>query len=165
MQKNKPVIESHLTYSGKSIPQPKNYKVRLGTPINEIIDANGGLAPDTEKIVSGGPMMGKAIANLNAYVTKGFTSLLQINAKEAKRLEPINCIRCGKCVDVCPMGLEPYFLAPLAEKSRWEVAESELIVSCIECGSCQFICPAHRPLLDYIRLGKDKVGEIIRSRK
>jgi len=165
VQKNKPLIESHLTYSGKSIPQPKNYRVRLGTPINEIIDANGGLAPDTEKVVSGGPMMGKAIANLNAYVTKGFTSLLQINAKEAKRLEPINCIRCGKCVDVCPMGLEPYFLAPLAEKSRWEVAESELIVSCIECGSCQFICPAHRPLLDYIRLGKDKVGEIIRSRK
>jgi electron transport complex protein RnfC len=164
VQKNKPLIESHLTYSGKSVSQPKNYKVRLGTPIKEIIDANGGLAADTEKVVSGGPMMGKAIANLNACVTKGFTSLLQINAAEAKRLEAVNCIRCGKCVDVCPMGLEPYLLTVLTEKNRWEDTENGLITSCIECGSCQFICPANRPLLDYIRLGKNKTGEIIRSR-
>ena len=164
VQKNKPLIVSYLTYSGKSVASPKNYVVRLGTPINQIIEENGGLASDTEKVVSGGPMMGKAIVNLNAYVTKGFSSLLQINAKEAKRLETVNCIRCGKCVDVCPMGLEPYFLAPLAENSRWEDAEHEQIMSCVECGSCQFICPANRPLLDYIRLGKNKTGAMIRAR-
>ena len=164
VQKNKPLIESHLTYSGKSVAQPKNYKVRLGTPIMQIIETNGGMCVDTEKIISGGPMMGKSIANLNACITKGFTSLLQINAQEAKRLEPENCIRCGKCVDVCCMGLEPYLLAPLTENSRWEDAEKECITNCIECGSCQFICPANRPLLDYIRLGKSKVNAIIRQR-
>lgn len=164
VQKNKPLIVGYLTYSGKSVTSPKNYVVHLGTPINEIIEANGGLSSDTEKVVSGGPMMGKAVANLNAYITKGFSSLLQINAKEAKRLEIVNCIRCGKCVEVCPMGLEPYFLGPLAENSRWEDTEHEQIMSCIECGSCQFICPANRPLLDYIRLGKNKTGAMIHAR-
>jgi electron transport complex protein RnfC len=164
VQKNKPLVVGYLTYSGKSVSQPKNYVVRLGTPIHAIVEANGGLAEDTEKVISGGPMMGKAVANLNAYITKGFSSLLQINAKEAKRLEAVNCIRCGKCVDACPMGLEPYFLSPLAENSRWEDTEKEQIMSCIECGSCQFICPANRPLLDYIRLGKNKTGSMIRAR-
>ena len=164
VQKNKPLIESHLTYSGKSVAQPKNYRVRLGTPISDIIEANGGLAPDTEKVVCGGPMMGRAISNLNTYITKGFTSLLQINAKEAKRLEPVNCIRCGRCVDACAMGIEPYLLAPLVENSRWEDAERETITNCIECCSCQFNCPSNRPLSDYIRFGKHKVGEIIRGR-
>jgi electron transport complex protein RnfC len=164
VQKNKPLIIGYLTYSGKSVTSPKNYVVRLGTPINEIIEANGGLASDTEKVVSGGPMMGKAVANLNAYITKGFSSLLQINEKEAKRLETVNCIRCSKCVEVCPMGLEPYFLAPLAENNRWEDTEREQIMSCIECGSCQFTCPANRPLLDYIRLGKNKTGAMIRAK-
>jgi electron transport complex protein RnfC len=165
VQKNKPLMVSYLTYSGKSVNQPKNYKVRLGTPVSQIIEANGGLAADTEKLISGGPMMGKTIVNLNACITKGFTSLLQMNAKDTKRLEPSNCIRCGKCVDACPMGLEPYFLAPLVEYSRWEDAKSSFIISCIECGSCQFICPSSRPLLDYIRLGKSKVGEMMRTQK
>ena len=164
VQKNKPLIVGYLTYSGKSVSSPKNYVIRLGTPINEIIEANGGLSEDTEKVVSGGPMMGKAVANLNAAITKGFSSLLQINAKEAKRLEEVNCIRCGKCVDACPMGLEPYYLAPLSEHARWEDTEKEQITSCIECGSCQFICPANRPLLDHIRLGKNKTNAMIRAR-
>jgi electron transport complex protein RnfC len=153
-----------MTYSGKSVAVPKNYMVRLGTPIAKIIEANGGLAPDTEKVVSGGPMMGKAIADLNSYVTKGFSSLLQINTTEAKRMQAVSCIRCGKCVDACPMGLEPYLLALLSENSRWEDTEQAWITSCIECGSCQFICPANRPLLDYIRLGKNRTNELIRSR-
>jgi electron transport complex protein RnfC len=164
VQKNKPLIVTYLTYSGKSVTHPKNYKVRLGTPVSQIIEANGGLAQDTEKIISGGPMMGKAIANTNAGITKGFTSLLQMKSDESKRLELFNCIRCGKCVDACPMGIEPYLLAPLAEKNRWEDAEKESITNCIECGSCQFICPANRPLLDYIRLGKYKTGEMMRAR-
>jgi electron transport complex protein RnfC len=164
VQKNKPLISNYMTYSGKSVSEPKNYLVRLGTPIAEIIEANGGLASDTEKLVSGGPMMGKTIANTNAYITKGFSSLLQINAKEAKRLVPENCIRCGKCVDACPMGLEPYLLGMFMENSRFEETENEAIMTCIECGSCQFACPSSRPLLDYIRLGKNKVGAIIRAR-
>jgi len=164
VQKNKPLISNYVTYSGKSVANLKNYLVRLGTSLAEIIEANGGLAPDTEKLVSGGPMMGRTISNTNTYITKGFSSLLQINAKEAKRMEPGNCIRCGKCVDICPMGLEPYLLGMFMENNRLEDMENEAVMACIECGSCQYICPASRPLLDYIRLGKNKVGAIICAR-
>ncbi|MCL2130828.1 MAG: RnfABCDGE type electron transport complex subunit C, partial [Lentimicrobiaceae bacterium] len=165
VQKNKPLISNYMSYSGKSVSNPKNYLVRLGTPLAEIIEANGGLAPDTEKLISGGPMMGKAIANTNACTTKGFSSLIQINAKEAKRSETKNCIRCGRCVDTCPMGLEPYLLAMFMENNRLEDAESGSIISCMECCSCQFSCPAHRPISDYIRLGKNQVSAIIRARE
>ena len=88
-----------------------------------------------------------------------------MNDKEAARKEINNCIRCAKCVSACPMGLEPYLLSALAENADWERMEHEEIMNCIECGSCQFTCPAGRPLLDYCRLGKGKVGAIIRSRK
>jgi len=130
----------------------------------EIVEANGGFCVDTEKIICGGPMMGKTIANTNAYVAKGFTSLLQISEAEARRSLPENCIRCAKCVDACPMGLEPYLLDLLVENNRLEDAENEAVMTCIECGSCQFICPSSRPLLDYIRLGKNKVNKMIRAR-
>lgn len=163
VQKNKPLISNYMTYSGKSVT-PKNYRVRLGTPISNIIEANGGLAENTGKLVSGGPMMGKTIINLNAFTAKGFSSLLQITTAEAKRLQPSNCIRCGRCVNVCPMGLEPYLLSVLSKQGRFEECESEQIMSCIECGSCQFTCPSARPLLDYMRLGKNKTGAMIRAR-
>lgn len=164
VQKNKPLISNYVTFTGKLIQQPKNYLVRLGTPIQAIIDANGELPSDTDKLISGGPMMGKAIANMDSYVTKGFSCLLVINKNESKRQEIENCIRCGKCVDACPMGLEPYLLAPYSENSRWEDMEKAHIMDCIECGCCQFSCPSSRPLLDYIRLGKNKTATIIRSR-
>ncbi|MDD4209530.1 MAG: electron transport complex subunit RsxC [Bacteroidales bacterium] len=164
VQKNKPLISNYVTYTGKSVKQTKNYLVRLGTPIQSIIEANGGLPEDTEKVISGGPMMGKAIANLDTYITKGFSCILIINNKEGKRKASANCIRCGKCVDACPMGLEPYLLAPLAEYKRWEDMEKAHVMDCIECGCCQFSCPSSRPLLDYIRLGKNKTGAMIRAR-
>lgn len=164
VQKNKPIISNYLTYSGKSVENPKNYNVRLGTPIMEIIEANGGLKEDTGKVISGGTMMGKAITNLNAYTAKGFSSLLQITEKEASRMEPQNCIRCAKCVSACPMGLEPYLLSTLARKGRWEDCEQNQIMSCIECGCCQFTCPSYRPLLDYMRLGKNRTGAMIKAR-
>ena len=153
-----------MSYTVKTVKTPKKYLVRLVTPIPNIIEVNGGLPEDTEKLISGGPMMGKAIANMDAFTTKGFSCLLVINNKEGKRKESINCIRCGKCVDACPMGLEPYLLAPLSEASRWEDMEKEHVMDCIECGCCQFSCPSSRPLLDHIRLGKNKTGAMIRAR-
>lgn len=165
VMKNKPLIEQYLTYTGKSVKEQKNYLLRLGTPIMQVIEANGGLAEDTGKLVSGGPMMGKTVANLNAYITKGTSCLLQISQKEATRTEPQNCIRCAKCVDACPMGLEPYLLMLLSEKKQLEELEKEQVMACIECGSCQFICPSFRPLLDNIRLGKYQTGLFIRQRK
>ena len=164
VQKNKPLFERVVTVTGKSLAEPSNFLARMGTPMSQLIDAAGGLPEDTGKVVGGGPMMGKALATVDVPVCKGSSGILIINEKEAKRTAPQPCIRCAKCVSVCPMGLEPYLLATCSAHGDWERVEHEMIMSCIECGSCQFTCPSHRPMLDYIRLGKGKVGGIIRAR-
>ncbi len=165
VQKNKPLFERTVTVTGKSINKPSNFKVRIGTSVSELIEAAGGLPDDTGKIISGGPMMGKAVSNTEIPVTKGTSGILVVQEPEAKRKESKTCIRCSRCVSVCPMGLEPYLLMTLSEKELWERSESGKIMDCIECGSCSYTCPSNRPLLDYIRLGKGTVGRIIRSRK
>lgn len=165
VQKNKPLFERIVTLTGKSVKNPKNYKVRIGTPISDLVEASGGVPEDAGKIVNGGPMMGKAIVNLDIPVTKGTSGILIFPKEESKRREIQNCIRCAKCLNVCPMGLEPYLLMPLAEMENWEQIEKESIMDCIECGSCSYICPSDRPLLDYIRLGKSNVLNIIKSRQ
>lgn len=164
VMKNKPLIERVITVTGKSLSQPSNLLARLGTPFSQLIDECGGLPEDTGKIIGGGPMMGKALLSLDVPMTKGSSGLLIMNNKEAKRAEMEPCIRCAKCVGVCAMGLEPYLLAKVSGQRDWDAAEQNDITSCIECGSCQFTCPSHRPLLDYIRLGKSTVMGIIRSR-
>ena len=164
VQKNKPLFERIVTVTGKSLKTPSNFLVRIGTPISQLIDAAGGMPEDTGKVISGGPMMGKALADIESPVCKGTSGVLLINEKEAVRREPSPCIRCAKCVSACPMGLEPYLIATLSVNGMWERLEKESVMSCIECGSCQFTCPSHRPMLDYIRLGKGKVGAIIKAR-
>lgn len=164
IQKNKPLFERVVTVTGKSVSNPSNFLARVGTPLNQLIDAAGGLPEDTGKIIGGGPMMGKALTSTEVPITKGSSGILIMPEEIAKRgkLEP--CIRCSKCVSVCPMGLSPYLLSTVSDKAIWDRAEEEKIMDCIECGSCSFTCPANRPLLDYIRLGKGKVGQIMRSR-
>jgi electron transport complex protein RnfC len=164
VQKNKPLIETFLTVSGKKLSQLKNYQVRLGTPINEILDQVQ-IPENTGKIISGGPMMGKAISNLATFTVKGMSSILLMDKTESQRGKIENCLRCGKCVQACPMGLEPYLIAPLSEMKDYESCEKNGILDCCECGSCSFSCPSNRPLLDYIRLGKGKTGAMIRARK
>ena len=166
VQKNRPLIDNVLTFTGKSV-RPENQKnllVRVGTPLQEIIDYCGGLPEDTGKLISGGPMMGKAIMDTSAPTVKTTSSILVMNEKEAKRQEPRPCIRCGKCVAACPMGLEPVLLSTLCSQDKWEEAEKECVMDCIECGCCLFTCPANRPLLDLIRVGKFKVGALRRAR-
>lgn len=164
IQKNKPLFERVVTVTGKSLQKPSNFLTRMGTPIIDLIEAAGGMPEDTGKVIGGGPMMGKALVNTDIPVTKGSSGVLLMNDKEAKRGEIKPCIRCAKCVNVCPMGLEPYLLSNCAQHSDWERVEKELVMNCIECGSCQFTCPSNRPLLDYIRLGKGIVGGLIRAR-
>ena len=164
VMKNKPLVDRIITVTGKSVSNPSNLLARLGTPFQQLIAECGGLPEDSGKIIGGGPMMGKALLNLDVPMTKGSSGLLIMRNDEAKRAEPDPCIRCAKCVSACPMGLEPYLLATLSDKQEWEMAEGNDIVSCIECGSCQFTCPSHRPLLDNIRVGKTTVMGIIRSR-
>jgi Na+-translocating ferredoxin:NAD+ oxidoreductase subunit C len=165
VQKNKPLVERVVTITGKSVQKPSNFWVRIGTPINNIVEAAGGLPEDTGKIISGGPMMGKALSSTEIPIAKGTSGILLIPKAEAKREQVINCIRCGSCVTVCPMGLEPYMLMTLSKKSFYDRAEEEHIMDCIECGSCAYTCPSGQPILDYVRLGKSTVGKIIRERQ
>jgi electron transport complex protein RnfC len=165
VQKNKPLFERVVTVTGKSIKKPSNFLVRIGTPTEQLIEAAGGLPEDTGKVVSGGPMMGKALSTINTPIAKGSSGVLVFKQDESVRRPVQPCIRCGKCVSVCPMGLEPYLLMTLSENQIWDRSESERTMDCIECGSCVYTCPADRPLLDYIRLSKATVGKIIRSRK
>ncbi|HCC86542.1 MAG TPA: electron transport complex subunit RsxC [Porphyromonadaceae bacterium] len=165
VQKNKPLVERVVTVTGKEVQRPCNLRARIGTPLTKLIDAAGGLPESTGKVISGGPMMGKALASIDIPVTKGTSGILIVPAPEAKRREMKDCIRCGKCVQVCPMGLNPTLLMTLTEYEVWDRAEKNAITDCIECGSCSYTCPAYRPLLDYIRLGKSKVNGIIRARK
>ena len=165
VQKNKPLIERITTVTGKHLEKPSNYLARIGTPIGHLISASGGLPEDTGKIIGGGPMMGKALLSPEIPVTKGTSGVLLLPREESVRQPMRNCIRCAKCVNVCPMGLNPAFLMRDVQYSDWEASEKGFIVDCIECGSCSYTCPASRPLLDYIRTGKQKVTAIIRARK
>ena len=165
VQKNKPLFERVVTVTGDGLSNPSNLCVRMGTPVRQLVETCGGLPEDTCKVICGGPMMGKALVNLDVPVSKGTSGILLMGGQEARRSAVQPCIRCAKCVAVCPMGLEPYLLATVSAHGDFERAENENILSCIECGSCQFTCPSHRPILDYVRLGKAKVGAMIRARK
>lgn len=164
VMKNKPLFERYTTVTGKRVARPGNFKVRMGTPMSLLIEACGGLPEGENKVLAGGPMMGKALSSVDTPVCKGTNSVTILSGEEARRQHPDPCIRCAKCVSACPMGLEPYLLATASAMHNWEKVEKEDITSCIECGSCQFSCPAHRPMLDNIRLGKSTVMGIIRSR-
>jgi electron transport complex protein RnfC len=164
VQKNKPLIERIVTVTGKTVGKPSNFLVRIGTPVSELLDKAGSDIEKTGKVVSGGPMMGKALNSLEVPVVKGTSGLLLFDVEHSERINVKACIRCGRCVKVCPMGLEPILLAQYSEKSMWDNAEENLIMDCMECGSCHYTCPSGRPLLDYIRLGKNKVGQNIRNR-
>ncbi len=165
VQKNKPLFERVVTVTGKKLQNPSNFLVRIGTPMKNLIDAAGGLPEDNGKIIGGGPMMGRALVNTDVPVTKGSSGLLLLSRKESQRKEMRDCIRCGKCVTVCPMGLNPAFLMRDTKFKEWDSCEKMNVADCIECGSCSFTCPANRPLLDYIRIGKQTVMGIMRSRK
>lgn len=164
VQKNKPLVERVVTITGKGLKEPGNFMVRIGTSIADLLAHCGYNAEHEAKIVSGGPMMGKAVTTPDIPMVKGTSGILVIEeGVERVAIEP--CIRCGRCTRVCPMGLEPYLLAMASSKKMYDITEANAVMDCIECGSCHYICPAGRPLLDYVRLGKSETGKIMRSRK
>lgn len=165
VQKNKPLFERVVTVTGKKVKNPTNILARIGTPSDLLIEAAGGLPENTGKIVNGGPMMGKALKINNVPVTKGTSGILIFDEADSKRPEVYNCIRCGRCLTVCPLALEPYLLKNMTESMMFEELEAERLYDCMECGSCSYTCPSGVPLLDYIRLGKGKLNQILRSKK
>lgn len=164
VQLNKPLVEVMMTVTGPSVTNPGNFVVRIGTPIEKVLEMAGGIPEDTGKIIGGGPMMGKTYSHTNHPVNKRSSGLLLLPKDLAAPLEEKNCIRCGKCVQNCPMGLAPYLLATQGEMALWDDMEKEQVANCIECGCCTFTCPSNRPLLDYIRYGKQTVMANIRAR-
>ena len=164
VQKNKPIVDNSVTVTGECFPKQANLLVRVGTPLRYIVDYLGGVPEDAAKIISGGPMMGRAVANLDAATVKGTGALLFLTEKQTRRQPESNCIRCGKCADACPMGLEPFLLNKLSRNMDVEALEANAAQDCIECGCCLYSCPAHIPLLDIIRQGKGAVLGAIRAR-
>ncbi len=164
VQKNKPLVDNTITVTGECFPRQANLLVRVGTPLRYIVDYLGGVPEEAAKIISGGPMMGRAVANLDAATVKGTGALLFLTEKQTRRAPETHCIRCGKCADACPMGLEPFLLNKLSQAKDTEALEANAAQDCIECGCCLYSCPAHIPLLDHIRVGKGFVMSAIRAR-
>ena len=167
VQKNMPLVTNVLTVTGDCLPMERqhNYKFRIGMPLSYIAEYAGGIPEEAAKIISGGPMMGKAIANMEAATVKGSSSLLYFTAEQTVRGVESACIRCGKCAEACPMGLEPFLLQKYARNNMTDELEDNAVQDCIECGCCLYSCPANIPLLDIIRIAKGDVIRIIRNRK
>jgi electron transport complex protein RnfC len=166
VQKNRPLITNTLTVTGDCLPVEKqhNYLFRIGVPLSFIAEYAGGIPEGAAKLVSGGPMMGRAIANIDACTVKGSSSILYLSEALTKRKPESNCIRCGKCADACPMGLEPFLLNRLYKAGDLGQLEDNAAQDCIECGCCLYSCPANIPLLDNIRQAKGQVMGVIRAR-
>lgn len=152
-----PLTERVITVTGKNMKNPGNYLVPIGTNLKAVVEIAGGIPENTGKIISGGPMMGRAIPTIDIPMTKGTSGLVFMDDSESSRSLPEPCVRCARCVDVCPMGLEPYLISTLSRHGRFDDAEEHNVADCIECGSCTYICPSSRPILDFIRVGKSTV--------
>lgn len=153
---NKPLTEKIVTISGKGIGRPANLLVKIGTRIKDIVDYLGGLQPGLKKIVLGGPMMGFAVSSLDVPVTKTTSAVLFLCDDEIDTRPHSQCIRCGWCLEACPMGLEPKEIGIYVEANRAEDTEPFGVFECFECGSCAYVCPAKRPLVQFVRLAKMK---------
>jgi len=153
----RPLIERIVTVTGSGVNNPGNFRVRTGTSSLKLIEAAGGFKSEIGKVISGGPMMGMTQYTLDIPVTKGMSGLLFLPQNEVKSYASEACIRCGRCVAVCPMGLLPNMLGIYAELDRFEQAEKANLMDCIECGSCSYVCPSKRPLVHLIRYAKADV--------
>ena len=156
-----PVLERIVTVTGKGITTPQNVRVRVGTPIKDVIEFCGGLTPSAKKVLLGGPMMGIAQSTLDVPVIKATGGILVLINEEISELKPHACIRCGKCVNNCPMGLIPSKLGAFIERDMFDKIDAYNVNDCMECGCCVYVCPAKRPMVQWIRVGK----AVLRSRK
>ncbi|WP_434064290.1 electron transport complex subunit RsxC [Proteinivorax tanatarense] len=159
IEEGKPLYERGITVTGNGIEKPQNIIVKVGTTFKEVVEACGGLKDNAAKVISGGPMMGRAIDSLDdEFITKGTSGILVLTEDEVRLVEERTCIRCARCVDACPMSLMPNYLAAYSRKEMFKEAEELHLFNCIECGCCSYMCPSKIPLVHLIRQGKAEVS-------
>ncbi|MCG8484386.1 MAG: electron transport complex subunit RsxC [Clostridia bacterium] len=157
-QTGMPLVERITSVTGSAVKEQKNLRIKIGTSFKEIIEQCGGYNGEVGKLIMGGPMMGLAQFTDEIPCVKGTSGILVLSEEDARLPEPVNCIRCAKCVSICPIGLMPVYLSAYALKDMYENAEQINALDCIECGSCSFVCPSKRPLLETIRAAKSEIN-------
>lgn len=155
--RGKPLTHRVVTVTGAGIRTPKNVLAPIGMRFADLIAFCGGLTPDAARILAGGPMMGYAVSDLNTPLTKGTSGITVLTHADVRRAEETACVRCGRCVDVCPLHLVPTKAAMASKAEDWDLARRYYVTACIECGSCAFVCPAGIPLVQLIRKGKARM--------
>jgi H+/Na+-translocating ferredoxin:NAD+ oxidoreductase subunit C len=157
---DKPLIERVLTLTGKGINQPGNLLTLIGTPLQFLVDQRGGVAHNAAMAILGGPMMGPTAPSLNYPVLKGMSGITVLTEDEVEVRKEYACIRCARCVDICPLKLSPAIIARFSQRQRPEDAVANHLHACVECGSCSFVCPSNIPLVQYIRSGKAQARKL-----
>ena len=155
----RPLIERYVTVTGRGVKEPKNFLARIGTPFSQLIEEAGGLTEDAAKIIAGGPMMGMSQYNLDVPVIKGTSGILVLPKAEVSTKPYGPCIRCARCIDACPMMLQPSLLGLFIEKGHYEDARDYNVMDCFECGSCTFVCPANRPMVQWVKRAKRELAK------
>jgi len=159
----KPLVERVITVTGKIVKNPKNLKARIGTLYSDLLEYCGNTTEEIGKVISGGPMMGFAIPTLETPMTKGSSGLLIFDKKEAHKDDESPCLRCGRCVDVCPMNLVPTMIVKSVKSAEWDMAEKYGAVDCMKCGSCAYVCPSHIKLIQWIDIAKLEISKLKRK--
>jgi len=154
-----PLIERIITVTGTALREPSNLLIPIGTPMQDVIDFCGGMTDDTARILLGGPMMGAVQKTLDVPVLKGTSGLLVLSSREVRDFQEYNCIRCGRCVEACPLFLNPARMGLLAKKGLWEDMMEYNVMDCFECGSCSYVCPSGIPLVQSFRVAKGILRE------
>ena len=152
-----PLVERIVTVTGRVLKNPANWRLRIGTPVMKAIEFCGGVTAEPGKLVLGGPMMGFAQNSYEVPVAKNTSGILLLPRKQAMNYRTGSCIRCGRCVQGCPMHLTTCLLATAIEGGRYDLARQNHVMDCLECGSCAYVCPAHRPLVQILRMAKAEI--------
>ncbi|HPN85225.1 MAG TPA: electron transport complex subunit RsxC [Victivallales bacterium] len=163
VSEGKPLIERVTTITGSKVEKPGNWRLKLGTPISKALEFCGGTKEGVAKIVSGGPMMGLAQTSIETTIMKNSSGILVLGKEDVAQYKNQPCIRCGKCVDVCPMELMPGPLSLYLENERFDLAENSFVMDCMECGSCAYVCPSKRPLVQHFKRAKAEITAMRKS--